>query len=150
MTYMSKEKFQAQRSRPFYEEVDPSFANVNNYSKDASRAISRGALLSSDWRILNDLKRSGNIYYWLAVESRFKGVAYEGIALKFEGVKKDKRWLFTRPGDGEEVCLGKVGVSKLVIQYNLSDKQIKNYGWLYGVPDKKVLINQLKEDQSSE
>ena len=133
---MSKEKL-AERSRPYYTEFETPFTDKKNYLKDASRAISIGALLIGDQAVLDDLARTGNIYYWLIQKSIFDNVKYEGITHRFEGIKEEKRWVFTRLGDSEKVRLGKFGVRNLVIQYDLTQKQIKTYGWVYGVPNKK-------------
>ena len=128
---MGKERFKAYRSQMFYEKDEPPFSDIRRYEKDASHAIAIGALLSGDPIILGDLIRSGRVYYWLVDKDGF------GVAHKFEGRKEERRWVFTRLRDSEKVLLGKIGVTNLRIQRNLTNKQIKDNGYLYGVPEKK-------------
>ncbi len=137
---MSPEKFKALRSRPFYGIEETPFTSIKRYEQDASNAIARWALLSGDMIILKELERSGRVYYWLPDEKYPGTKMINGIAHRFDGIRieenKAKR-VFTRLGDGEEVSLGKRAIKKIIIQQKLSNKQIIEYGYLYGVPDRK-------------
>ena len=144
---MSPEMIKILRSRPFPEIGEPSFTKIERYEKDASNAIAIGALLSGDVIILKEIERSGRVYYWLKGEKYPGTHVVDGITYRFEGIKEDRRWVFTRFRDSEKVLLGKIGVTKLVIQRNLTNRQIKRYGYLYGVPDKVMLSKQLKEER---
>ena len=144
---MSPEIFKILRSRSFPEISEPSFSKIKRYENDASNAIAIGALLSGDMTILKELERSGRVYYWLKGEKYPRTHMVDGITHRFEGIKEDRRWVFTRFRDSEIVLLGKIGVTKLVIQQNLSNRQIKRYGYLYGVPDKDMLSKRLEEER---
>lgn len=124
---MTRERIRAERSRMSMERPVP-FTDLNRYIIDASDFIARRAILSGDSDVLDELKKQKNVSYWLP-----EGGDWD-VSHAFMGIGDGGKKMFYRFRSKEHIELPEDDIRKLIIQKVLSPKQIKRWGFIYGVP----------------
>ena len=124
---MRNERLKAEGSKMSVEKVEP-FTDPNWYLMDASDFIVRRAILSGDMDVLNKLEKKGKIFYWLPEENGWD------VAHQFFGIDKDGKRMFYRFRSRDKVELEEEDIRKLEMQKILSHEEIKQWGFIYGVP----------------